>query len=115
MRNRKQSNHRGTEIAGLVRWVLLAATVGAIGVSFVLVRNRHVSEGDAILAYEEEIRQLDREIEMLELQVDGLMNRDKIAGSLYRHGSGLQPVHPSRVLTIRPENALQGGAVAFAE
>lgn len=115
MRNRPNRSRRGMEIAGLVRWVLLAATVGAIGVSFVLVRNRHVDEGDMILAYEQEIMQLDREIEMLELQVDARMNRDDIAGSLLRHGSVLQPVHSSRVMTIRPEATLREGAVALAD
>lgn len=103
------------EIAGLVRWVLLAAMVGAIGVSFVLVRNRHVGEGDLILAYEQEIMELDREIEMLELQVDARMNRDEIASSLIRHGSVLQPVHPTHVLTIRPDEMLREGAMVLAE
>lgn len=110
MPNRKR--HR-TEMAGLVRWVLLAATVGAIGASFVLVRNQHVSDGDVILAYEEEIRRLDREIEMLELRVEGNMNRVEIAGGLERHGSGLQPLHMSRVLTIRPDESFDEGAVAY--
>jgi hypothetical protein len=108
----KKSRHQ-MEMAGLVRWVLLAATVGAIGASFVLVRNRHVSEGDVILAFEEEIFNLDREIEMLELRVDAQMNRDQIAGGLARHGSLLKPLDAARVLTLRPEDVLQAGAVAF--
>ena len=114
MRTRAKRNQHRMEMAGLVRWVLLAATVGTIGASFVLVRNRHVSEGDLILAYEGEIRNLDREIEMLELRVDAQMNRDEIAGNLVRHGSGLKPVNASRVLTVRPDELEESGAVAYA-
>lgn len=99
-------------MAGLVRWVLLAATVGTIGASFVLVRNGHVSDGDIILGYEEEIRGLDREIEMLELRVVEQMNRDKIAGGLSRYGSNLKPVDAARVLTIRPDEVLGAAMVS---
>ncbi|NND49977.1 MAG: hypothetical protein HKN60_06975 [Rhizobiales bacterium] len=114
MKKSANRNHQKMEMAGLVRWVLLAATIGAIGASFVLVRNRHVSDGDMILAYEQEIRSLDREIEMLELRVDGQMNRDEIAGVLSRYGSALKPVNAARVLTIRPDRNVTAPSVASA-
>lgn len=114
MKKSANRNHQKNEMAGLVRWVLLAATIGTIGASFVLVRNRHVSDGDRILAFEQEIRGLDREIEMLELRVDGQMNRDEIAGGLSRYGSALKPVDAARVLTIRPDRNLGGASVASA-
>ena len=115
MKNTANLNQQRMEMAGLVRWVLLAATVGTIGASFVLVRNRHVSDGDMILAYEEEVRGLDREIEMLELRVVEQMNRDEISGGLNRYGSNLKPVDATRVLTIRPDEDLDGAAVASSQ
>ncbi len=85
----------------MVRWVFLLAVFGALGASFVYIRNRHVAKGDEIQNYENVIRNKDREIELLELRIAALMDRNELARELYRHDSELREIESNQVVALR--------------
>ena len=99
------------KIASMVRWVFLLAVFGALGASFVYIRNRHVAKGDEIRAHEYAILDMDREIELLELRIASLMDRNELARQLYRHDSQLQEIETTQVITMRPGEERRSSAV----
>lgn len=109
-----QSNQyqNSLQIASMVRWVFLLAVFGALGASFVYIRNRHVAKGDEIRGYEYVIRNVDREIEMLELRIAGLMDRDELARQLYRYDSDLREIETAKVITMQLGAAPPDSAMA---
>lgn len=96
----------------MVRWVFLLAVFGALGVSFVYIRNRHVAKGDEIRAHEYVIRDMDREIEMLELRIAALMDRNELARQLYRQDSDLREIESSQVIALRLGEKSSGSSMA---
>ncbi len=108
-----QNSHyqNSLQLASIVRWVFLLAVFGALGASFVYVRNRHVAKGDEIREHEHVIRDMDREIEMLELRIAGLMDRNELARQLYHHDSDLQEIDTNQVVTMRPGEEGRSSAV----
>lgn len=109
MQNSQYQN--SLQIASIVRWVFLLAVFGALGASFVYVRNRHVAKGDEIREHEHVIRDMDREIEMLELRIAALMDRNELARQLYHHDSDLREIETSQVITMRPGEERRSSAV----
>ena len=109
MQNNQYQN--SLQFASMVRWVFLLAVFGALGASFVYVRNRHVAKGDEIRAHEYVIRDMDREIELLELRLASLMDRNELARQLYRHDSILREIDTSQVITMRPGEEKRSSAV----
>ena len=109
MQNNQYQN--SLQFASMVRWVFLLAVFGALGASFVYIRNRHVAKGDEIRAHEYVIRDMDREIEMLELRIAGLMDRNELARQLYRHDSDLREIETTQVITMRPGEENRSSAV----
>ncbi|MFK5921973.1 MAG: hypothetical protein QM496_07325 [Verrucomicrobiota bacterium] len=99
MQNNQYQN--SLQIASMVRWVFLLAVFGALGASFVYIRNRHVAKGDEIQNYENVIRNKDREIELLELRIAALMDRNELARELYRHDSELREIESNQVVALR--------------
>lgn len=99
MQNNQYQN--SLQIASMVRWVFLLAVFGALGASFVYIRNRHVAKGDEIRAHEYAVRDMDREIEMLELRIAALMDRNALARQLYEHDSDLQEIDSTQVIALR--------------
>ncbi len=78
--------------------VLLLAT----GVGFVLVRNQHVIQGDGIRAAEEEITALDQEIELWELRIAAVRDRQELSRRLRWVQSDLKEVDTKRVIEMAP-------------
>ena len=109
MQNNQYQN--SLQFASMVRWVFLLAVFGALGASFVYVRNRHVAKGDEIRAHEYVIRDMDRDIELLELRIASLMDRNELARQLYRHDSDLREIETTRVITMRPGEEKRSSAV----
>ena len=95
----------------MLRWVFLLAVFGALGASFVYIRNRHVAKGDEIRAHEYAIRDMDREIEMLELRIAALLDRNELARQLYRQDSNLREIESTQVITMQPGEGPRNSAV----
>lgn len=110
MQNNQYQN--SLQLASMVRWVFLLAVFGALGASFVYIRNLHVAKGDEIRAHEYVIRDMDREIEMLELRIAGLMDRNELARRLYHHDSDLREIESTQVIALRLGEKKQNSAVA---
>ncbi len=96
----------------MVRWVFLLIVFGALGASFVYIRNRHVAKGDEIRAHEYVIHDMDQEIEMLELRIAALMDRNELARQLYHHDSELREIESTQVITMRVGEVGRSSAVA---
>ncbi|MCB1076202.1 MAG: hypothetical protein KDM64_00115 [Verrucomicrobiae bacterium] len=88
----------------LTRIVFLCVTAGLIGAAFCIVRNRHVKKGDEIHAAEREIVRLDKEIEMWELRVAGLLDRSDMTRRLAWMKSDLGDIRASKVLMVSPQD-----------
>ncbi len=110
MQNNQYQN--SLQIASMVRWVFLLAVFGALGASFVYIRNRHVAKGDEIQNYENVIRNKDREIELLELRIAALMDRNELARELYRHDSELREIESNQVLALRLGEKIKASTMA---
>lgn len=109
MQNNQYQNN--LHFASMVRWVFLLTVFGALGASFVYIRNRHVAKGDEIRAHEYVIRDMDREIEMLELRIAALLDRNELARQLYRQDSELFEIESTQVITMRPGEKHRNSAV----
>lgn len=110
MQNNQYQN--SLHFASMVRWVFLLAVFGALGASFVYIRNRHVAKGDEIRGHEYVIHDMDREIEMLELRIAALMDRNELARQLYLQDSDLREIESTQVITMRPGEKSRTSAVA---
>ena len=87
---------------GLFRVLFICVALGMIGACFVTIRIRHVTKGDEITNREEQIEKLNQEIEMWELRIAGVMDRDELSRRLRWKGSDLQDIDPMRVWKIEP-------------
>ena len=70
------------------------------GACFVLVRNEHIILGDEISAVEESIIEFDREIELWELRIAGVRDRQELSRRLRWVKSDLADIDPSRVIEV---------------
>ncbi|MEC5126345.1 hypothetical protein VSU19_06260 [Verrucomicrobiales bacterium BCK34] len=84
------------------RLVLGAVLLLATGVGFVLVRNQHVIQGDNIRAAEEEISALDQEIELWELRIAAVRDRQELSRRLRWVQSDLKEVDTRKVIEMAP-------------
>lgn len=109
MQNNQYQN--SLQFASMVRWVFLLAVFGSLAATFVYVRNRHVAKGDEIRAHEYVIRDMDREIEMLELRIAALMDRNELARQLYLQDSDLREIETTHLIVMRPGEKPRESAV----
>ncbi len=84
------------------RLALGAVLLLATGVGFVLVRNQHVIQGDGIRAAEEEITALDQEIELWELRIAAVRDRQELSRRLRWVQSDLKEVDTRKVIDMEP-------------
>jgi len=70
------------------------------GACFVLVRNEHIILGDEISTVEESIVELDREIELWQLRIAGVRDRQELSRRLRWVKSDLAEIDPSRVIGV---------------
>lgn len=98
-RNRYKNRIRSITLCRLAvsGMMLLAA-----GACFVLVRNEHIMLGNEICAVEESIFELDREVELWELRIAGVRDRQELSRRLRWVKSDLDEIDPSRVIEVDP-------------
>ncbi len=92
-------------LLAIVRLGFAVALIGCIGGSVVTIRNRHVLKGDQIRRVEEGIEALSQEIEMWELRIASVKDRNELKRRLKWMGSNLRVIEVNRVLHLRSEGA----------
>lgn len=99
---KKDRYRNGIGVVALCRLVLAGVLLLASGVGFVLMRNEHVLVGQEIRALEEESVELDRKIEMWELRIAGIHDRQEISRRLRWVQSDLFEIDSAKVIEIAP-------------
>ncbi|MEM1441508.1 MAG: hypothetical protein AAGF67_04160 [Verrucomicrobiota bacterium] len=99
-RNRYRNRIRGLT---LFRFFLGGVLLLATGVGFVLVRNEHVMRGNEIRELEQSIVELSREIEMWELRIAGVRDRQELSRRLRWVQSDLAAIDTAKVIEVTPE------------
>ncbi|MDF2375975.1 MAG: hypothetical protein P1U81_07020 [Verrucomicrobiales bacterium] len=87
----------------LCRFFLGGVLLLATGVGFVMVRNEHVMRGHEIRNLEDSIVELSQEIEMWELRIAGVRDRQELSRRLRWVQSDLAAIDVSRVIEVVPE------------
>ncbi|MDF1824365.1 MAG: hypothetical protein P1U68_06970 [Verrucomicrobiales bacterium] len=87
----------------LCRFLLCGVLLLATGVGFVMVRNKHVIRGHEIRNLEDSIGELDRKIEMWELRIAGVRDRQELSRRLRWVQSDLAAIDSSKVIEVLPE------------
>lgn len=100
MKKNRYRNSLKTPI--LVRIAFYFMVLCVFSGSYVLLKNRQVIKGDRIHAAENAVTDLDKEIELWQVRVAGLMDRGELGRRLKWAGSELREVDPSQVLVLRP-------------
>ncbi|MEM7700271.1 MAG: hypothetical protein AAF236_17905 [Verrucomicrobiota bacterium] len=88
----------------ICRLVLGAVLLLIAGGGFVLIRNQHVIEGHEIREIEDGIAELDREIEMWELRIAAVRDRQELSRRLRWVQSDLEVIDGSRVIDLEGSN-----------
>lgn len=86
------------------RLLFVGVFFGVVGASFVKIRNQHVMMGNEISAAEKKIDDQVREIEMWELRIAGVKDRNELSRRLRWVGSNLAEVDVERVIQIDPND-----------
>ena len=102
-RNRYKNRIRPLVIC---RFALGVSLLLAVGIGFVLMRNRHIMEGDELRALEDEIVELDQESELWELRIAAVRDRQELARRLRWVQSDLVEIEPSSIIEIREGSPL---------
>ncbi|MCB1203187.1 MAG: hypothetical protein KDN18_02925 [Verrucomicrobiae bacterium] len=87
----------------VLRLILAAGLLLGAGAGFVYVRNGHVLKGDEIGRIEREIGALDQEIELWELRIAAVRDRQELSRRLRWVQSDLADIDLSKVIEIKPE------------
>jgi hypothetical protein len=103
----EKKNRYRNRVSGLAlsRLILCGALLLATGAGFVLVRNQHVIIGNEIRAIEDRIVSLDREIEMWELRISGVRDRQELSRRLRWVQSDLGDIESSRLIELRQDGS----------
>lgn len=97
----------------ICRLALGAVLLLGAGAGFVLTRNDHVIQGNEIREVEDEIVELDQEIEMWELRIAAVRDRQELSRRLRWVQSDLQEVDTNRIIELK-EGAESDAAPAVA-
>lgn len=84
----------------ICRLVLAGGLLLATGAGFVLVRNQHVIAGHGIRELEDEIVELNEEIEMWELRIAAVRDRQELSRRLRWVRSDLEEIENARVIEL---------------
>ncbi|MEM7601732.1 MAG: hypothetical protein AAF357_09985 [Verrucomicrobiota bacterium] len=104
----EKKNRYRNRIGGLTlcRFFLGGVLLLATGVGFVLVRNEHVIRGHEIRSLEDSIAELSQEIEMWELRIAGVRDRQELSRRLRWVQSDLAAIDSSKVIEVVPEEVV---------
>ncbi|MEM0968126.1 MAG: hypothetical protein AAGJ31_02140 [Verrucomicrobiota bacterium] len=86
-----------------VRWGAVIFVLGAFSFGFVALRNGQVKTGERMRLVEEQIRELDREIEMYRARRARLMSQANLEAALEKKRSGLTDLSSVDLLRVRRE------------
>lgn len=106
MRRNRNLDRRPLRTPGVIRTASLLLIAGMIGAAFGLIRNQHVRKGDEIRLAEASIAECEKEIEMWELRIAGMLDRSDLSRRLKWCGSDLKEIDPGRVLELSPAEDL---------
>ena len=98
-RNRYRNRVSPLTICRLITGGLMLLGMGA---GFVLVRNQHILRGDEIRTLEDRIVELDHEIEMWELRIAAVRDRQELSRRLRWVQSDLDEIDTTRVIELEP-------------
>ncbi len=100
----EKKNRYKNRVGGLVilRILLAGALLLATGAGFVYMRNDHVLRGNEIGAVEKQISALDQEIELWELRIAAVRDRQELSRRLRWVQSDLADIDVSKVIEIEP-------------
>ena len=84
----------------VIRLFLAGGLLLSAGAGFVLIRNAHVISGNEVVAIENEILQLNQEIELWELRIAAVRDRQKLSRRLRWVQSDLTDIDLARVIEI---------------
>jgi hypothetical protein len=100
----EKRNRYKNRVGGLVvlRIILAGGLSLATGAGFVYMRNEHVLRGNEIGAVEKQISALDQEIELWELRIAAVRDRQELARRLRWVQSDLADIDVSKVIEIEP-------------
>lgn len=93
----------------ICRLVLAGILLLATGVGFVLIRNQHVIEGHAIRNLEDGIFELNQEIEMWELRIAAVRDRQELTRRLRWVRSDLKEIESARVIELEVGSKVESG------
>src|SRR6056297_162183 len=101
----EKRNRYRNRIGGLTlcRFFLGGVLLLATGVGFVMVRNEHVLRGHEIRNLEDKITELNQEIEMWELRIAGIRDRQELRRRLRWVQSDLAAIESANVIEVVPE------------
>lgn len=90
-------------VATILRLFLAGGLLLATGAGFVLLRNEHVLRGNEIGSVEREITALEQEIELWELRIAAVRDRQELSRRLRWVQSDLADIDVTKVIEIRPQ------------
>ena len=99
-RNRYRTRVR---VLTIIRLGFIVALIGTIGVFVVTIRNRHVLKGEEIRQVEVKTTALSQEIEMWELRIASVKDRDDLKRRLRWMGSNLKDIAIDKVFRVHPK------------
>jgi hypothetical protein len=100
----EKRNRYKNRVGGIVilRLILAGGLSLATGAGFVYMRNEHVLRGNEIGAVEKQIASLDQEIELWELRIAAVRDRQELSRRLRWVQSDLADIDVSKVIEIEP-------------
>ena len=87
--SRRRSQYQRSSLAGFGRWLMLGLLAAGLGSAIVCIRNQHVAKGDCMRGLEREIRQLEKDLEVLDTKLAQVKNRENLVLRLHMHQSDL--------------------------
>ncbi len=105
---RRNRYKNGIGLGTVLRLFIAGGGVLATGVGFVYMRNSHVMEGDKISKVEHEIQALNQQIELWELRIAAVRDRQELSRRLRWVQSDLAGIDMSKVIEITPPSPSDG-------
>ncbi len=97
----ERNRYRGRiSLHAFVRLGFIVILLGAVGVFVVTIRNRHVLKGEEIRRVEVKITTLSQEIEMWELRIASVKDRNELKRRLRWVGSSLKEIETSEIFRL---------------
>ncbi len=86
------------------KWAVVFAVTCSLAISYVYLRNLHVTKGNQIRDLEASISDVETELEMIELRIARLTDRSTLEQTLGARLDQFQPIAPGDVIVIQPES-----------